>query len=451
MKFSIETLKKFIFNLKTFFKSNKEKKSKVKFLNIKNFFLNVFQSKNYTVFFKGKFYKVENGKKVSLKASNKVDYFVAYIPKISQEFISLPIPDKKKTRQYIKTFVEARLKLNLSKYYFDYFKLGENPENKETIFSLITIEKSEIEKFAKNSKVSFSCLVPLSFAVAAYISSFLKEDELGIALLKNEDEIRVLLIKDNFPIEIINDYVSFDYEEYVFRIISYFAGKYPNYKIQLLYFLDISDINVNSFGDYQVIVDKDYDFLLTLPKSRLKVKCLSAYFNYLSNILFFMLSIYILFSFALNLITFFNYKNKVENKKREYLKLKNFYERNKKIIDDKKKVLKDLLKRYTKISKLKNIEPPNISKFITAYQKIERTFLELWNLYERELYLNNIEIKKEKNKLFLIVDGKIISDTKGKMKAIAIELKRNFEHIKFKPKTPKPPFTDFTIKIPLEE
>lgn len=450
MKFSKERLKKIIFNLKNFFKSTKEKKDKNRILNIKNFILNIFQSKVYTVFFKGKFYKVENGKKINVENLDKVDYLVVYIPKIYQEFVSLPIPNKKKTKQYIKTFVEAKLKLDLSKYYFDYFKIDENPESKEIIFSFIAIEKDEINKLIKNFKISFSCLVPLSFAVAAYISSFLKEDELGIALLKNEDEVRVLLIKDNFPIEIINDYVSFDYEEYIYRIISYFAGKYPNYKIRLLYFLDIS-VNENSFKDYQVIIDKDYDFILTLPKSRLKVKFFSAYFSYLNNILFFVISVYILFSFIFNLVTFINYKKSIEKKKEEYVKLKNFYKRNIKIIENKKRIIKSLLAKYTKIVKLKDIDIPNISKFLKTYKKIERTFLELWNLYDRELYLSSIEVEKKDNKLFLVVKGKIISDTKGKMKAIAIELKRNFEYIRFDPKIPKPPFTNFVIKIPLEE
>jgi len=450
MKFSKERLKKIIFNLKNFFKSTKEKKDKNRILNIKNFILNIFQSKVYTVFFKGKFYKVENGKKINVENLDKVDYLVVYIPKIYQEFVSLPIPNKKKTKQYIKTFVEAKLKLDLSKYYFDYFKIDENPESKEIIFSFIAIEKDEINKLIKNFKISFSCLVPLSFAVAAYISSFLKEDELGIALLKNEDEVRVLLIKDNFPIEIINDYVSFDYEEYIYRIISYFAGKYPSYKIRLLYFLDIS-VNENSFKDYQVIIDKDYDFILTLPKSRLKVKFFSAYFSYLNNILFFVISVYILFSFIFNLVTFINYKKSIEKKKEEYVKLKNFYKRNIKIIENKKRIIKSLLAKYTKIVKLKDIDIPNISKFLKTYKKIERTFLELWNLYDRELYLSSIEVEKKDNKLFLVVKGKIISDTKGKMKAIAIELKRNFEYIRFDPKIPKPPFTNFVIKIPLEE
>ena len=51
MKFSKERLKKIIFNLKNFFKSTKEKKDKNRILNIKNFILNIFQSKVYTVFF----------------------------------------------------------------------------------------------------------------------------------------------------------------------------------------------------------------------------------------------------------------------------------------------------------------------------------------------------------------------------------------------------------------
>ena len=451
MKSLMENLKKVVFNLKNLFKRDKEKKGKSSFFNIKKVFSNIFQSKTYTVFFKDKFYKVENGKKINVENLDKVDYLVIYIPKIYQEFISLPIPNKKKTKQYIKTFVEAKLKLDLSKYYFDYFKLGENPESKESIFSFIAIEKSQINKLIKKNKISFSCLVPLSFAVAAYVSSFLKENEVGIALLKNEDEIRVLLIKDGFPIEIINDYVSFDYEEYVYRIISYFASKYPNYKVSFLYFLDIPDININAFSDYQAIIDKNYDFILTLPKSRLKFKFLSAYFSYLNNLLFFVLSVYILFLFIFNLFAFVDHRKQVEKKKREYLKLKKFYERNLKIIKNKKESIDKLIKVYLKLAKLENIDTPNISKFIKVYKDLEGVFLDIWNLYNRELYLNNIEIKKEKNKLFLIIKGKIISDTKGKMKAIAMELKRNFKYITFNPKSPRPPFVDFIIKIPLEE
>jgi len=431
------------------------KKLKEVFLNLKKFFkklsLNIFYSKTYTAFFKNKFYKVENGKKQIIENLNKVDYLVAYIPKIYQEFISLPIPNKKKTKQYIKTFVEAKLKLDLSKYYFDYIEIDKNPETKEIIFSFVAIEKDQIEKLKKNIKISFSYLVPLSFAVAAYISSFLKEKELGIALLKNEDELRVLLVKDNFPIEVINDYVSFDYEEYVFRIISYFGDKYPDHKISILYFLDISDINTASFSDYQVIIDKDYDFILALPRSKFKIKFLSAYFNYLSNILFILLSVYILFLFTFNLVTFIDYKKRVENKKKEYLKLKSFYRRNLNIIKNKKEIMDKLLEEYSKLAKLENIDIPNISKFIKTYKNLEETFLDLWKLYDRELYLNSLKVKKEKDKTFLIVKGKIISDTKGKIKAIAIELKRNFKYITFNPKSPKPPFTDFTIKIPLEE
>ncbi len=451
MQFPIEKLRNIFSKFKNFPKENNKEKSLSILFNIKKSLLNIFQPKTYTVFYKNKFYKVENGRKIALKNLNKVDYFVVYIPKIYQEFISLPIPNKKKTKQYIKTFVEAKLKLDLSKYYFDYLEIGENPESKEIIFSFVAIEKDQIEKLKKDIKISFSYLVPLNFAVAAYVSLFLKENELGIALLKHEEETRILLIKNSFPLEIISDYVSFDYEEYVYRIISYFASKYPNYKISVLYFLDIPNIDTNAFSDYQIIVDKDHDFVLTLPKSRLKLKFLSAYFNYLNTILFFVFAAYILFLFIFNLTSYIDYKKKVEKKKEEYLRLKNFYRKNLKIIKEKRSTMKKLFEEYIKIVKLENIDTPNISKFIKTIKKIEKTFLELWNLYDRELYLNNIEVKKEKDKIFLVIKGKIISDTKGKMKAIAIELKRNFEYIEFSPKSPKPPFTDFIIKIPLEE
>ena len=444
---NIKTIKEFFQNLKSQKKDSKAKKE-----SLKDKLLFLFQKKSYVACYKNKFFKVEENKKVEIPPQKKVDYSVVNISKIFQEFISLPIPNKKKTKQYIKTFVEAKMKIDLNKYYFDYYQIGEDIEKKELIFSLVAIEKSEIEKIRKMTKIKFSALVPIEFAVSAYISNFLNENELGIALIKlGEEELKVILVKDNFPLEIITDYVSFDYEDYINRIISYFSGKYSNFIIKVLYFLDLENIKTESFSSYQVIIDNQYDFVTALSKSRLKIRLWTAYLDILINILFYLISIFIIYNF---ITSFLLYKKQKEHFAKLESNINHLEEKIKKFLNTynlKKEQLKTFLKHYNKLLKYKDIDEPNFINFLKQIKNFENKIFELLKLYESDLYLTNIEIKKDKyGKMYLQIKGQIKGETKGQIRTIAIELRRNFENVRFNPKYPRPPITNFEIQLPID-
>jgi len=438
-------------NLKNIKKLRQKGKSSEK-LNIKQIISSFISKKIYTASYNNRFFKIENGKKTETHFLNKVDFLIVNIPKTFQEFISLPIPNRKKTKQYIKTFVEAKMKIDLDKYYFDYYQIGEDIEKKEYIFSLVAIDKNEVEKIKKSSKIKFSALVPIEFAVSAYISNFLNENELGIALIKlGEEEIKVILVKDNFPLEIITDYVSFDYEDYINRIISYFSGKYSNLTIKVLYFLDLENIKTESFSSYQVIIDNQYDFVTALPKSRLKIRLWTAYLDILINILFYLISIFIIYNFITSFLLYKKQKERFAKLESNIIHLETKIKKFLNTYNLKKEQLKTFLKYYNKLLKYKNVDEPNFINFLKQIKNFENKIFELLKLYESDLYLTNIEIKKDTyGKMYLQIEGQIKGETRGQIRTIAIELRRNFENVKFNPKYPRPPITNFEIQLPID-
>ncbi len=432
--------------------SNLENINSINFNFIKKLLEKFLSKKIFSVFYNGKFFIVREKKllPVDFKLS-KVDYCVVNIPNIRQEFISLPIPNPKKVKYYIYTYVEAKLKINPKDYYILFKEIDEDPEKKEKIFSVIFISKKEISKIKKQLDFEYLYIIPIEFVVAASISSELKNNEFGIGLIKLGEELKVILVKDYFPIEIIIDFISFDYLDYINRIISYFTSKYSNYNLKLIYLVDIKLENKENLN-FRIIEDTIYYFLLFSPKSIFKIKSYKVYFNYLLKFLYLFLSLYIIFTFYTSYTAYKNLKNKLDNVKLQINKLAKSYSNQYITLEKKRKLFDDLWKKYESLLKLISIDKPNFLKFLKTLKLMENKCIKLLKIYNRELYIDNIELKKNNKEIYLLIKGKMIGDTKGKLKSIYFELRNNFRNSKIylEPRYPRPPQTKFKIFVPLE-